>query len=101
MCSCTQPVKHRDYVIHALCMSEQQKMRMIVDLPTSILNSLFSALMFTGIHNKFPLLTMIQVNIKAANKEAEIKVERSTKLHIFCFFTQSLCMNYNRNVSIG
>ena len=31
-------------------MSEKQKMGIAVDLPTSILASLFAALMFTGIH---------------------------------------------------
>ena len=30
----------------------------VVDLPTSILAPLFAALMFTGFHNQFPLLTM-------------------------------------------
>ena len=30
----------------------------VMDLTTSILASLFSALMFTGFHNQFPLLTM-------------------------------------------
>ena len=33
----------------------------IVDLPTSILASWFAALMFTGIHNYFLLLTMVYV----------------------------------------
>ena len=31
----------------------------VMDLPTSILACLFAALMFTGFHNQFPLLTMI------------------------------------------
>lgn len=41
------------------CMSERQKMSRVMDLPTSILASLFAALMFTRIHNQFPLSTMI------------------------------------------
>ena len=31
----------------------------VVDLPTSSLASLFAAVMFTGIHNQFPLLTTV------------------------------------------
>ena len=38
---------------------KKQKMCTVVDLPTSILSSLLAALMFTGIHNQFPLLTMV------------------------------------------
>ena len=45
-------------VIYEWCISEKQKMCMFVDLLTFILASLFAALMFTGIHNQFPLLTM-------------------------------------------
>ena len=39
-------------------MSEKQKMCTVMDLPTSILASLFTALVFAGFHNQFPLLTM-------------------------------------------
>ena len=42
-------------------MSEKQKMCTVVDLPTSILASLFAALM---IYNQFPLLTMFPRNIR-------------------------------------
>ena len=42
-------------------MSVKQKMWTVVDLPTSILASLFAALMFTGIHNQFPLLTIVDL----------------------------------------
>ena len=41
-------------------MSEKQKMCTVMDLPTSTLASLFVALMFTGFHNQFPLLTMLK-----------------------------------------
>ena len=53
----TNQQKNSDQV-HAQCMSEKQKMCAVVDLPTTILASLFVALMFTGFHNQFPLLTM-------------------------------------------
>ena len=39
-------------------MDKKQKMCTVVDLPTLILASLFAALLFTGINNQFPLLTM-------------------------------------------
>ena len=34
----------------------------VVDIPTSILACLFAALMFTGFHNQFPLLTMVKIS---------------------------------------
>ena len=40
-------------------MSEKQKMCTVMNLPTSVLASLFSSLMFTGFHNQFPVLTMV------------------------------------------
>ena len=50
-------------------MSGKQKMCTVVDLPTSILASLFAALMFTGFHNQFPLLTMV----KERKNEEQVK----------------------------
>ena len=44
-------------------MSEKQKMCTVMDLPTSILASLFAALMFTGFRNQFPLLTVGYLDI--------------------------------------
>ena len=44
-------------------MSEKQKMGIALDLPTAILAFLFAALMFTGIHNQFPLLTMLELTV--------------------------------------
>ena len=41
-------------------MSAKQKMCTVMDLPTSVLASLFAPLMFAGLPNHFPLLTMIQ-----------------------------------------
>ena len=52
-------------------MSEKQKMCTVMDLPTSILASLFAALMFTGIHDQFPLLTMAGV-IRRSKENAAI-----------------------------
>ena len=38
---------------------KKQKMYTVADLPTLILASLFAAVMFTGIHDQLPLLTIV------------------------------------------
>ena len=42
-------------------MSEKQKMCTVMDLSTSILATLFAALMLTGLNNQFPLLTIFKL----------------------------------------
>ena len=49
-------------------MSEKEKMSTVVDLPMSILASLFAALMFTAIHNQFPLLTMCKKRMELVTR---------------------------------
>ena len=44
-------------------MSAKQKMCTVMDLPTSILASLFAPLMFAGLPNHFPILTMIPTDV--------------------------------------
>ena len=44
-------------------MSAKQKMCTVMDLPTSILASLFAPLMLAGLPNHFPILTMVCQNI--------------------------------------
>ena len=54
----------------------------VVDLPTSILASLFAALMFTGIHNQFPLLTMpITSNNQDITKTEIFKTTKNSSTH--------------------
>ena len=48
-------------------MSAKQKMCTVMDLPTSILASLFAPLMFAGLPNHFPLLTMSYLKIKSSH----------------------------------
>ena len=59
-------------------MSEKQKMCTVMDLPTSILASLFAALMFTGIHNQFPLLTMVYMNTAEKKHQFNLKAKIQT-----------------------
>ena len=62
-------------------MSEKQKMCTVVDLPTSILASLFAALMFAGFHNQFPLITMSKtIILNEAQKAPLSRLERGFRL---------------------
>ena len=59
MCAhATNQEKHYDYVIHTYSIRIKQKMCRVSELPTKILACLFASLMFTGLPNHFPLLTM-------------------------------------------
>ena len=48
-------------------MSVKQKMCKVVDRPTSILASLFAALMFTGIHNQSSLSAIFKSYVIPVN----------------------------------
>ena len=89
----TEELTNRNVLVTLLIHSvwtQNKRLCTVVDLPTWILASLFALLMFAGLHNHSPLLTMIWVN-KVRFKRRTSHVPNLMQMgKIYCFLSFAL-----------